>query len=189
MELHILWLHSIITHVLVITFKLYETDHVQLKVIKFWYKNTFPLICYLYTSAVWTKKSTVTCSTIFQQVTSVHAKCRSDGIRLNKQSKRYRGKKIALHGTHVHWPFLIECNSIQSKCKKVTARDSYNIIIGTSFFSFFSSRETVQFEGATTHTNCNIFPDIMFAGLSHPHEMDRSLTHTEKNLRAATATM
>lgn len=41
-------------------------------------------------------------------------------------------EKCFLHGTHVYrWPFLIECNSIQSKCKKVTGRDSFNIIIGT----------------------------------------------------------
>lgn len=53
-------------------------------------------------------------------------------IHLYKQTTQDRQKNQFLHGTHVHrWPFLIECSSIQSKCKKVTGRDSFNSIIGT----------------------------------------------------------
>lgn len=68
------------------------------------------------------------------------------------QTAKNNMKKIVLHGAHVHhWPFLIECNSIQSKRKKVSGRDSFNIVIGTFSrkISILLHMQVIIFGGAT----------------------------------------
>lgn len=75
------------------------------------------------------------------RVISVYGNHKSDAeaqfvsvMKCNCTKSQHKRKEMCSHWTHVHrWPFLIECNSIQSKCKKVTSRDSFNIIIGTFF--------------------------------------------------------